>query len=63
VVQAGLGRDLAGRQAGFPGPLEAFTAFGAGLVSLALRLLKRSLETPQAGSGLLLGGAHDCPAA
>ena len=60
VVQAGLGGDVAGREASLPGSLEALAALTAGLVPLALRLLKRGLETAQVGSGLLLGGAHDC---
>jgi hypothetical protein len=60
VVQAGLGGDVASRETSFPRSLEALAAFGAGLVSLALRFLKRGLETPQVGSGLLLGSAHDC---
>lgn len=61
VVQAGLGGDVAGRETGLSGSLEALAARGAGLVSLALRLLKGRLETPQVGSGLLLSSAHDCP--
>ena len=58
VVQAGLGGDVAGREAGVPGTLEALAARGAGFVPLALRLLKGGLETAQLSSGFLLGSAH-----
>jgi hypothetical protein len=59
VVQAGLGGYLARRKARLPCALEAFSAGGAGLVSLTLSPIERSLETPHLGSGLLLGGIHD----
>lgn len=61
VVQAGLGGYLARRKACLPCALEAFSAGGAGLVSLTLSLIELSLETPHLGSGLLLGGIHDGP--
>jgi hypothetical protein len=61
VMQAGFGGDVAGRETGLSGSLEALAARGASLVSLALRFLKGRLETPQVGSGLLLSSAHDCP--
>ena len=60
VVQAGLGGDLSRRKTCLPCSLEAFAARGASFVSLTLSAIERGLETPHLGSGLLLGGIHDC---
>lgn len=60
VVQASLGGYLSRRKTCLPRSLEAFAARGAGLVSLTLSPIERSLETPHLSSGLLLSGIHDC---
>lgn len=61
VVKAGLDRDVARRETSLLGSLEALAARGARFVPLLLGALKRSLETPHLGSGLLLvGGVRDC---
>jgi hypothetical protein len=61
VVQSGLGCDVARRETGLAGSLEALAARGTGFVSLLLGALKRGLEAPRLGSGLLLvGGVRDC---
>jgi len=60
VVQPGLGGDVSRRKACLPGSLEAFAARSAGLVALLLSALERRLEAAEVGSGVLLGGIHDC---
>jgi len=58
MVQAGLGGDVARREARFPGALEALAPCGACLVTLLLRSLESCVQALHLGSGFLPGGTH-----